>query len=99
MTLDPLILSRLQFAWVIAWHICCRRFTVGLASYIALLEGLYFFTGKEIWFRISGFWTRIFAIAFGMGVVSGVVMPFQFGTNWSRFSDTTANIVSPHAGL
>src|SRR5580700_6760745 len=95
MTLDPLILSRLQFAWVIAWHILLPALTIGLASYIALLEGIYFATGKEIWFRISGFWTRIFAVAFGMGVVSGVVMPFQLGTNWSRFSDATANILSP----
>jgi cytochrome bd ubiquinol oxidase subunit I len=95
MTLDPLVLSRLQFAWVVAWHILLPALTVGLASYIALLEGIWFFTGKEIWFRISGFWTRIFAVAFGMGVVSGVVMPFQFGTNWSRFSDATANIISP----
>ncbi|MBS0280803.1 MAG: cytochrome ubiquinol oxidase subunit I [Proteobacteria bacterium] len=95
MTLDPVILSRLQFGWVIAWHILLPAFTVGIASYIALLEGLYFFTGKEIYFRISSFWIRIFSIAFGMGVVTGVVMPFQFGTNWSRFSDITANIVSP----
>jgi cytochrome d ubiquinol oxidase subunit I len=94
-TLDPLILSRLQFAWVIAWHILLPALTIGLASYIALLEGVYFVTGKDIWVRISGFWIRIFAIAFGMGVVSGVVMPFQFGTNWSRFSDATANIISP----
>ena len=95
MTLDPLVLSRLQFAWVVAWHILLPALTVGLASYIAFLEGVWFFSGKEIWFRISGFWTRIFAVAFGMGVVSGVVMPFQFGTNWSRFSDATANIISP----
>jgi len=95
MTLDPLILSRLQFAWVVAWHILLPALTIGLASYIALLEGIWFATGKEIYFRISSFWTRIFAVAFGMGVVSGVVMPFQFGTNWSRFSDATANIISP----
>ena len=95
MTLDPVLLSRLQFGWVVAWHILLPAFTVGIASYIALLEGLYFFTGKEIYFRISSFWIRVFAIAFGMGVVTGVVMPFQFGTNWSRFSDITANIVSP----
>ena len=95
MTLDPVVLSRLQFAWVIAWHILLPALTVGLASFIALLEGIWIATGREIWFRISGFWTRIFAVAFGMGVVSGVVMPFQFGTNWSRFSDATANIISP----
>jgi cytochrome d ubiquinol oxidase subunit I len=95
MRLDPVLLSRLQWAWVIAWHILLPAFTVGLASYIAVLEGLYFFTGREIWFRISGFWTRIFAVSFGMGVVSGVIMPFQFGTNWSRFTDATADVLSP----
>ncbi len=95
MHLDPLILSRLQFAWVIAWHILLPALTIGLASYIALVEGVYFVSGKEIWVRISGFWTRIFAISFGMGVVSGVIMPFQFGTNWSRFSDATADVLSP----
>ena len=95
MALDPLVLSRLQFAWVVAWHILLPALTIGLASYIALLEGVYFVTAKDIWLRISSFWTRIFAVAFGMGVVSGVVMPFQFGTNWSRFSDATANILSP----
>src|SRR3974377_695846 len=87
MMLDPLLLSRLQWAWVIAWHILLPGFTVGLASYIAVIEGLYFLSGREIWFRLSGFWTRIFAVSFGMGVVSGIVMPFQFGTNWSRFTD------------
>ncbi|MDQ2765279.1 MAG: cytochrome ubiquinol oxidase subunit I [Pseudomonadota bacterium] len=95
MHLDPLFLSRLQWAWVIAWHILLPAFTVGLAGYIAVLEGLHFFTGQEMWFRISSFWTRIFAVSFGMGVVSGIIMPFQFGTNWSRFSDATANIISP----
>lgn len=95
MTLDPLLLSRLQFFWVVAWHILLPAFTIGLASYIAVLEGLSFFTGREMYFRISTFWTKIFAISFGMGVVSGVVMPFQFGTNWSRFSDATANVISP----
>lgn len=95
MTLDPLILSRIQFGWLIAWHILLPAFTVGLASYIALQEGCYRITGKEIYLRVSVFWTRIFSIAFGMGVVTGVVMPFQFGTNWSRYSDATANIVSP----
>src|SRR5215471_10158699 len=83
MTLDPLFLSRLQWTWVIAWHILLPAFTVGLASYIAALEGLFFFRGEVIWLRISRFWIRIFAVSFAMGVVSGIVMPFQFGTNWS----------------
>ncbi|MGB3645568.1 MAG: cytochrome ubiquinol oxidase subunit I [Mesorhizobium sp.] len=95
MELDPLFLSRLQFAWLIAWHILMPALTVGLASFIALLEGLYFFTGKEIYFRISTFWIKIFSVAFGIGVVSGIIMPFQFGTNWSRYSDVTANVLAP----
>jgi cytochrome d ubiquinol oxidase subunit I len=95
MELDPLLLSRFQFAWVIAWHILLPAFTIGLASYIAFLEGLYFITQREIYFRISSMWIKIFAISFSMGVVSGVVLPFQFGTNWSRFADATANVLSP----
>src|SRR6478672_7290273 len=95
MILDPLFLSRLQFAWVVAFHILLPAFTIGLASYIALLEALNFATGRDVYFRLSTFWTRIFAISFGMGVVSGIVMPFQFGTNWSRFSDATSNVISP----
>jgi len=95
MTLDPVLLSRLQFAWVIAWHILLPAFTVGLASFIAVLEGAHFVTRREVYLRLSSFWTKIFAVSFGMGVVSGIIMPFQFGTNWSRFSDATANVISP----
>src|SRR5215510_9312239 len=95
MTFDAVFLSRLQFAWVIGWHILLPAFTVGAASYIALLEGLHLRTRREVYLRVSNFWIRIFAVAFGMGVVTGVVMPFQFGTNWSRFSDATANVIGP----
>jgi cytochrome d ubiquinol oxidase subunit I len=95
MTLDPVWLSRLQWVWVISWHIMLPAFTVGLASYIAVLEGLHFFTERPVWFRLSDFWTKLFAVSFGMGVVSGITMPFQFGTNWSRFSDITGNVLSP----
>ena len=95
MHLDPVILSRLQFAWVIAWHILLPAFTVGLASFIAVLEGLRLATGRDVYARISTFWIKIFSIAFGMGVVTGLVMPFQFGTNWSRYADATANVLSP----
>jgi cytochrome d ubiquinol oxidase subunit I len=95
MTLDPLLLSRLQFVWVIGWHILLPAFTLGLAAYIAYLEGTWLVTGREIYLRISTFWTKVFSVAFGMGVVSGIIMPFQFGTNWSRYAYATANIVSP----
>lgn len=95
MDLDPVFLSRLQFAWLIAWHILMPAMTVGLASYIAILEGLHLFTGRDVYLRISTFWIKIFSVAFGVGVVSGVIMPFQFGTNWSRFSDATANVLGP----
>ena len=95
MALDPLWLSRVQWVWVISWHILLPAFTVGLASYIAVLEGMAYFTGRRMWSDIAAFWTRIFAVSFGMGVVSGIVMPFQLGTNWSRFSDSTANVLAP----
>ena len=92
---DPLLLSRLQFVWVVAWHILLPAFTIGLASYIAVLEALRLFSRREVYARVSNFWIKIFAVSFGMGVVSGIVMPFQFGTNWSRFSDATSNVISP----
>src|SRR5262245_57853768 len=95
MELDPVLLSRFQFAWVIAWHILLPAFTVGASAFIATLEGLGLVTGRDVYVRISNFWIKIFSIAFGMGVVTGVVMPFQFGTNWSRYADATANVLSP----
>jgi len=95
MHFDPVLLSRIQFAWVIAWHILLPAFTVGAASFIAVLEGLALATGREVYVRISTFWIKIFAIAFGMGVVTGIIMPFQFGTNWSRYASTVSNILSP----
>jgi cytochrome bd ubiquinol oxidase subunit I len=93
--LDPEFLSRIQFAWVIGWHILLPAFTVGLASFVAFLEGAYALTGRHVFLHLSQFWLRIFAISFGMGVVTGIVMPLQFGTNWSRFSDAAGNVISP----
>ena len=92
---QALLLSRLQFAWVVALHILLPAFTVGLASYIAVLEGTYFFTRRPLFLALSRYWLRIFAVSFGMGVVSGIVMPFQFGTNWSRYSEITAGVTGP----
>jgi cytochrome bd ubiquinol oxidase subunit I len=95
MHLDPEFLSRIQFAWVIGWHILLPAFTVGLASFIAFLEGAHALTRRAVFLDLSQFWLRFFAISFGMGVVTGIVMPFQFGTNWSRFSDAAGNVISP----
>jgi cytochrome d ubiquinol oxidase subunit I len=95
MHFDPVLLSRIQFGWVIGWHILLPAFTVGLASLIAFLEGVYALTKRPVFLDLSQFWLRIFAISFGMGVVTGIVMPFQFGTNWSRFADDAGNVISP----
>ena len=95
MELDPLVLSRMQFAFVVSFHAIFPVFTIGLASYIALLHGLFFKTNNPAWDRLSLFWTKVFAVVFGMGVVSGIVMSFQFGTNWSNFSQAASNFLGP----
>ncbi|WP_028670381.1 cytochrome ubiquinol oxidase subunit I [Saccharospirillum impatiens] len=95
MELDPLFLSRLQFAFVVSFHAIFPVFTIGLASYIAVLEGFAYKSDNPVWSILSRFWTRVFAVVFGMGVVSGIVMAFQFGTNWSNFSYTSANFLGP----
>ena len=83
MELDPVFLSRLQFAFVISFHIIFPAFTIGLAAWLATLEGVRLLTGNQLYRRVFDFWLKIFALSFGMGVVSGIVMAFQFGTNWS----------------
>jgi len=95
---DPVLLSRIQFAFLIAFHFLLPAFTIGLASYIAVLEGMFLWTRRPAYLRLSAFWVRIFAVSFGMGVVSGIVMPFQMGTNWSRYSELTAAVVGPLMG-
>ncbi|MBA1145851.1 cytochrome ubiquinol oxidase subunit I [Ectothiorhodospiraceae bacterium WFHF3C12] len=95
MELDPLLLSRIQFAFVVSFHAIFPVFTIGLASYIAVLEGLSLKTGDPVWEKLSRFWISVFAVVFGMGVVSGIVMSFQFGTNWSNFAQASANFLGP----
>ena len=95
---DALLLSRLQFAFTVSFHIIFPSFTIGLASYLAVLEGLWLKTGNEVFRNLYLFWVKIFALAFGMGVVSGVVMSYQFGTNWSVFSDMTGSVLGPLLG-
>ena len=95
MSLDALILSRLQFAFTIAWHIVFPSFTIGLASYLAVLEGLWLKTERPAFRILYLFWIKVFALSFGMGVVSGVVMSYEFGANWSVFSARTAPVLGP----
>jgi cytochrome d ubiquinol oxidase subunit I len=97
--LDALILSRLQFAFTIGWHIVFPSFTIGLASYLTVLEALWLRTGRQTFKILYLFWLKVFAISFGMGVVSGVVMSYQFGANWSRFSVRTAPVLGPLLGF
>jgi len=93
--LDPQLLSRIQFAFIVSFHAVFPVFSIGIASFIALLEALHYKSGSDVYQKLSAFWTKIFAIAFGMGVVSGIVMSFQFGTNWSNFAQATANFLGP----
>src|SRR5690348_9066465 len=95
MRMDALLLSRLQFAFTIAWHIVFPSFSIGLASYLAVLEGLWLITRREAFKTLYLFWLKVFAISFGMGVVSGVVMSYEFGANWSAFSARAGPVVGP----
>ncbi|PTB90086.1 cytochrome ubiquinol oxidase subunit I [Pseudidiomarina aestuarii] len=97
---DPtaLLLARFQFAFTVAFHIIFPAFTIGLASYLAVLEGLYLKTRNPVYQKLFRYWVKIFAVAFGMGVVSGIVMSYQFGTNWSVFSDKAGPVIGPLMG-
>lgn len=97
--LDPIFLARVQFAFTISFHIIFPAFTIGLASFLAVLETLWITTQNNHYRDLYKFWIKIFAVAFGMGVVSGVVMSYQFGTNWSVFSDRVANVIGPLLGF
>lgn len=95
MEFDPTLLSRIQFGFTISFHIIFPSLTIGLASWLAVVEGLWLKTGKALYKEIYTLWVKIFAVTFGMGVVSGVVMSYQFGTNWSVFSDRAGNVIGP----
>ena len=95
MDLDALMLARMQFAFTVAFHIVFPAFSIGLASFLAVLEALWLKTGRELYLNLFRYWVKIFAVAFGMGVVSGLVMSYQFGTNWSVFSDKAGPVIGP----
>lgn len=94
-TLDPVLLSRIQFAFTIAFHILFPSFTIGLAAWLAVLEFLWLRSARPLYLELIRLWTKVFAVSFGMGVVSGVVLSYQFGTNWSVLSDRAGNILGP----
>ena len=95
---DAIELARIQFAFTVSFHIIFPAFSIGLASYLAVLNGLHLWTGREVYLRLFNYWKTIFAVAFGMGVVSGIVMSYQFGTNWSVFSDKAGPVIGPLMG-
>ena len=96
--LDATVLARAQFAFTVAFHIVFPAFSIGLASYLLVLEALWLKTGRAVYLDTFKYWLKIFAVAFGMGVVSGIVMSYQFGTNWSVFSDKTGPVLGPLMG-
>lgn len=93
--LDAVLLARIQFAFTVSFHIIFPAFSIGLASYLMVLEGLWLKTDNPVYLRLFKYWRKIFAVAFGMGVVSGIVMSYQFGTNWSVFSDKAGPVIGP----
>nr|WP_298798419.1 cytochrome ubiquinol oxidase subunit I [uncultured Acetobacter sp.] len=96
--LDPLFLARLQFAFTVGFHIVFPAFSIGLAAFLAVLEGLWLKTGRQVYLDLFRYWLRAFSIVFGMGVVSGLVMSYEFGTNWAQFSQKAGPILGPLLG-
>jgi cytochrome d ubiquinol oxidase subunit I len=92
---DPVVLARIQFAFTVSFHFIFPSFSIGLASFLMVLEGLWLATKKDVYIYLFRYWLKIFAVVFGMGVVSGVVMSYQFGTNWSEFSYRAGPIIGP----
>jgi cytochrome d ubiquinol oxidase subunit I len=96
--IDAFFLARIQFAFTIGFHIVLPAFSIGLASYLAVLEGLWLRTGRQVYQDLFQYWVKAFALTFAMGVVSGLVMSYEFGTNWSAFADKAGPVVGPLMG-
>lgn len=96
--IDAVLLARLQFAFTIGFHIVFPAFSIGLASYLMVLEGLWLRTGRQVYLDLFQYWVKAFALVFGMGVVSGLVMSYQFGTNWGAFADRAGPVLGPLMG-
>ena len=96
--LDAVFLARLQFAFTVGFHIVLPAFSIGLASYLMVLEALWLRTGRQVYLDVFQYWLKIFAIGFAMGVVSGLVMSYEFGTNWGVFADKAGPVLGPLMG-
>ena len=93
--MDALFLSRLQFAWTIGYHILWPAYTIGISGFIVLLNILWLTTRKSVYRDLMRFWIHLFALGFAMGVVTGVVLAYEIGANWSVFAERTANVIGP----
>ncbi len=98
MEIDPVVLSRIQFAFVVSFHILFPAFTIGLAAWLATMEGARLITGNPVYRRVFDFWLKVFAVSFGLGVVTGIVMAFQFGTNWGLLAEKMGSVQGPLLG-
>jgi cytochrome bd ubiquinol oxidase subunit I len=98
MTETALFLARLQFAFTVSFHIIFPALSIGLASYLMVLEALWLRSGRAVYFDVFQYWLKIFAVVFGVGVVSGLVLSYEFGTNWSQFSEKTGPVIGPLMG-
>ena len=96
--IDATLLARIQFAFTVSFHIIFPAFSIGLASYLAVLVGLWLVRRKQVYLDLFNYWKTIFAVDFGTGVVSGIVMSYEFGTNWSVFSDKAGPVIGPLMG-
>src|ERR1700752_4515948 len=92
------LLARIQFAFTVSFHFIFPAFSIGLASYLAVLNALWLWKRDAAFLKLFDYWKTVFAIVFGMGVVSGIVMSYQFGTNWARFSDKAGPVIGPLMG-
>jgi len=92
---DAVLLARVQFAFTVSFHFVFPAFSIGLASYLMVLEALWLRTGRGVYANLFRYWLKVFAVVFGMGVLSGVVMSYQFGTNWSVFSEKAGPVIGP----
>jgi len=97
--LDPVVLARIQFAFTVTFHIVFPTMSIGLAAFLAIVEGLWLKTANELYLRIYRFWITIYAMGFGVGVVTGIVLSFEFGTNWSRFAQMAGPVLGPMIGF